>query len=308
MFKNEFGQVKSGYMIAAALLTVFIGQGIFMLPGMTLMSIIEISKEQTEMTMELDMGDMSPLFLVLTQGAATFGGLAATLVIFRAINKKNPNKLGVQGPAKDMMFGLVLGAGVMTIIFALLLMTGQITLINALSDPQFSAYTLAFVVIFILTGFFEEMFFRGYVMKTMIERNNKRWVIYVVSALVFGLVHITNPNVASMNGMVGIVNIILVGFLFAYMFETTKSLMLPIGFHITWNFFQGSVYGFSVSGIPPHGLYELDIAGGNDLLTGGTFGIEGGLMATLVIVISFFLTYAYTKKRQETAGTLLQNR
>src|SRR5699024_5798531 len=104
--------------------------------------------------------------------------------------------------------------------------------------------------------------------------------------------------------LVGIVNIILVGFLFAYMFEVTKSLMLPIGFHITWNFFQGSVYGFSVSGIPPHGLFEIHIDDGNSLFTGGTFGIEGGLMATIFIVVSFYLTQLYTKKRQKTEGTL----
>lgn len=88
------------------------------------------------------------------------------------------------------------------------------------------------------------------------------------------------------------------------MFEVTKSLMLPIGFHITWNFFQGSVYGFSVSGIPPHGLFEIHIDGGNNLFTGGTFGIEGGLMATIFIVVSFYLTQLYTKKRQKTEGTL----
>src|SRR5699024_12397888 len=101
-------------------------------------------------------------------------------------------------------------------------------------------------VIFILTGFFEEMFFRGYVIQTMKERNNKRWVIYVVSAVVFGLVHMTNPNVMSLNGIVGTVNIMLVGFLVAYMFEVTESLMLPIGIHITWNLFKGSAYGSAI--------------------------------------------------------------
>src|SRR5699024_10259538 len=144
------------------------------------------------------------------------------------------------------------------------------------SNLHFSSYTLAFVVICILTGFFVEMFFRGYVIQTMKERYNKRWVIYVVSAVVFGLVHITNSNVVSLNVIVGILNVILVGILLAVMFEVTRSLMLPRGFHITWNFFQGSVYGFSVSGIPPHGLFEIHIDGGNNLFTGGTFGIEGG--------------------------------
>src|SRR5699024_6181289 len=157
--------------------------------------------------------------------AGTFGGLAATLVAFRAINKKNPNKLGIQGPAKDMLFGLILGAGVMTIIFFILLFTDQITLINDWLTIYFIFYTLSFVVMFILSCFFVEMFFCVYVLITMYDRFNIRLFISVVSAVVFVLVYITYPNVMSLNGIVGIVNFILVGFLFAYMFEVTKSLM-----------------------------------------------------------------------------------
>src|SRR5699024_3334187 len=122
------------------------------------------------------------------------GGIVATLIIFRTINKKKPSKLKVRGPMTDMAYGLLLGAGAMTVIFFVLLLTNQITLANALSNHQFSYYTLAFAVMFILVGFFEEMFFRGYVMQTMIERHNKRWLIYMVSAFVFGIAHITNPN------------------------------------------------------------------------------------------------------------------
>ena len=299
MFKNKFGKVRSGWLIAFSGLMVLFGQTMFMMPGITMVSLLELSNEHADLALSTE--NMSPLLLVMTQGAGTFGGIAATLVVFRAVNKKNPNKLGIQGPPLDMLFGLLLGAGAMTVIFFVLLETNQITLMNQLSNPAFSMYTWAFLLVFILTGFFEEMFFRGYIMQTMLERGNKRWVIYIVSAVVFGLAHISNPNVQ----WIGIVNIILVGFLFAYMFETTKSLMLPIGFHITWNFFQGSVYGFPVSGLAPHGLYDVNVSTGYDLITGGSFGIEGGLMATLLIGISFVLTYLYTRKRQINNGTLI---
>src|SRR5699024_12529408 len=167
MFKNAFGQVTSGYLIASATLIVFVGQGIFMMPGATLVSIIEISKNQSGIAVETNLEEMSPLFLILTQAAGTFGGLAATLVAFRAINKKNPNKLGIQGPAKDMLFGFILGEGVMTIIFFILLFTDQITLINDWSTLNFSSYILVFVVLFILTVFFDVFLFRGFVIQTL---------------------------------------------------------------------------------------------------------------------------------------------
>src|SRR5699024_10456251 len=103
MFKNEFGQVSSGYLIASALLIVFVGQGIFMMPGATLVSIIEISKNQSDIAVETNLEEMSPLFLILTQGAGTFGRLAAILFAFSAINKKNLNRLVIQVTAKVML-------------------------------------------------------------------------------------------------------------------------------------------------------------------------------------------------------------
>ena len=129
---------------------------------------------------------------------------------------------------------------------------------------------------FILVGVSEEMFFRGYVMSTMASRGNKKWVIYVASAVIFSIAHGLNPNVS----ILGLTNIALVGILFAYMFFATNSLWLPIGYHITWNYFQGNVFGFPVSGTTPHGIYGVDVAAGRDWLTGGAFGLEGGLMAT----------------------------
>src|SRR5699024_2282354 len=136
-----------------------------------------------EVGISIDMTNASPWIILLTQGAGTFGGLAATLVVFRAVNKKNPNKLGIQGPVSDLFFGLLLGAGSITAIFFILLLSNNIELLHALSKPQFSLYTLVFLVLFILVGLFEEMFFRGYIMNTMTERGNKKWVIYVVSSI-----------------------------------------------------------------------------------------------------------------------------
>lgn len=288
MFRNKNKQVRAGWLIFIALLFVFIGQTIFMFPGMTLLTIVEISSGE----ISLDLGTMSPWMVLLTQGAGSLGGIAATLVVFRAINKKNPNQLGIQGPRVDFIFGLFLGAASIAAIFFILLATGDVTLLSSLLNPEITWYTLSFLILFIFVGFFEEMFFRGYVMKTMEERGNKKWVIYVVSALVFSLVHGTNPNVS----ILGLVNIALVGILFAYMFDMTKSLLLPIGYHITWNFFQGNVFGFAVSGTSPHGMYKIDV-GGNELLTGGSFGLEGGALATLLIIAGFFATYLYTKNR-----------
>lgn len=292
LFKNQDGQVRSGWVIAFALLMVFIGQTIFSLPGLTFISIYEISKAGMEI--EISMDNLNPWMLLFVQGSGTFGGIAATLVVFRAIHKKNPTLLGFSGKPKDLFFGLFLGAIAITVMFGLLFISGNIQLTNALSAPYISENLLIFLILFILVGVFEEAFFRGYIMNAMAERGNQKWVIYLTSAVIFGMVHLSNPNVK----FLGILNVILIGILFAYMFDKTKSLLLPIGFHITWNYFQGTVFGFPVSGTAPYGMYDIDVSGGSDWLTGGNFGLEGGLLTTLMIVMLFGVVYLYTRNRK----------
>lgn len=290
MFKNEANQVRAGWLILLAFVSMFIAQQIFAVPGSVVLTLIDFPFQDGNYMIDLNAAfDRHPWVFLMTQGGGTVGGMLATVLLWRFVNKGTLKELGFRGSLKDFSFGLFLGALSIFFIFLMLLATGNITLQNPLSKPEFSIYTLTFLLLFILVGFFEEMFFRGYVMSTLESRGNRKWVIYVVSALVFSLMHGANPNVS----VLGLVNIALVGILFAYMFDVTKSLWLPIGYHITWNYFQGNVFGFAVSGISPHGIYNVSIESGNDVLTGGAFGLEGGLFATLLIVVSFFATKLY---------------
>lgn len=294
MFKNSQDQIRSGWIILIGLIAIYIFQSIFSIPGMIFLAVTEFTNQSAAITIDMISAfENRPWVLLLTQGGGTIGGILATILLWKFLNKKTLKELGFKRSWKDFLFGLFLGAISITLIFLLLLATGNIKLLNAFSQPDFNAFTLSFLIMFILVGFFEEMFFRGYVIKTMASRQNKKWVIYLVSAVVFSIVHGVNPNVS----IIGLINIVFVGLLFAYMFEQTNRLWLPIGYHITWNYFQGSVFGFAVSGISPHGLYQIDITNGNALLTGGAFGLEGGLFATIFILIGFLITWLYTKNR-----------
>lgn len=291
MFKNTNGQVRSGWLIILALIIMFAAQMIFSIPGTFLLILKEAVIEEGGISFEIN-GSNEWVFL-LTNGIGTLGGLIAVLLVWRFINKEKFTRMGLRWQSNDLIFGLVFGALSITIIFIFLYATGQITLVNTFSSPEFSIFTLLFFIMFIFVGLFEEILFRGYIISTMASRNNKKWFIYVTSALIFSIVHGTNPNVT----MLGLVNIALVGLLFAYMFDLTKSLWLPIGYHITWNFFQGNVFGFAVSGLPSNSIYTIEQQTENSLLTGGTFGLEGGLLATFMIIISFFITYLYGKRK-----------
>ena len=132
---------------------------------------------------------------------------------------------------------------------------------------------------FVAVGFFEEILCRGYLM-TAFKTTRNRPVIFCASALIFSLLHLMNPGVTPLS----LVNIFLVGILFAYMFVRTGRLWLPIGYHITWNFFQGNVFGLLVSGTEAASVTQTRAAEAN-LLNGGAFGPEGGIFVTLVILL-----------------------
>lgn len=73
---------------------------------------------------------------------------------------------------------------------------------------------------------------------------------------------------------------------------------MPIGYHITWNYFQGSVFGLPVSGNKSAGLYTSKLVEYN-ILNGGGFGPEGGLVVTAIIILSIALFAVYAKKKTE---------
>lgn len=294
LFKNERNQVRAVWLILITFVAMFIAQQLFALPGIFALMLVDFSSlgngSEAEVMNSLD---SHPWLFLLTQGGGTIGGMVITVLLWKFMNKRTLKDLGFRGTLKDLGFGLLLGALSIFVIFVLLYVTGNAKLLNTFTTPEFSTYTVTFLILFIIVGFSEEMFFRGYVMSTMANRGNPRWLMYVVSAVVFSLAHGMNPNVS----ILGLVNIALVGVLFAYMFIATNSLWLPIGYHITWNYFQGNVFGFAVSGITPHGIYNVSVEGGNDLLTGGAFGLEGGLLATLLIVLGYFVTKMYAKNK-----------
>ena len=71
---------------------------------------------------------------------------------------------------------------------------------------------------------------------------------------------------------------------------------MPIGFHITWNYFQGYIFGVQVSGREVgKAMYLIEVK--NHFMTGGSFGFEGGLVNTIVVLLSIMFVFLYCKSR-----------
>ncbi len=127
----------------------------------------------------------------------------------------------------------------------------------------------------------EEIIFRGYPFQRLVESIGAVGAILILSVL-FGAIHLSNPN----STWVGAANTALVGIPFSIAYLRTRTLWLPIGMHFAWNFVQGIVLGLPVSGIRiPVSLLRAEVKG-SELLTGGSYGPEGGLLATGIIVLA----------------------
>lgn len=143
----------------------------------------------------------------------------------------------------------------------------------------------------VIVAFAEEIVFRGYILNNLLESANK-WVAVLISAFIFALVHMANPNFS----VVAAVNIFLAGILLGINYAYTKNLWFSILLHFAWNFMQGPILGYEVSGMQLQSLLSHEVKG-NELLTGGHFGFEGSLVATVLLLLAIgVLVWVYEKK------------
>ena len=214
----------------------------------------------------------------------------------------------------DLLFGLGLGVVLMVTIFFVQLSAGWITISQKcyVMEPTYS-FIFPFVVFFVLflsVGIAEELTTRGYLLKNLAEGFNLKFIgpkgavilAWIITSIVFGLFHFTNPNAT----LVSTVNIMLGGLFLGLGYVLTKELAIPIGLHITWNFFQGNVFGFPVSGtdVPAKvvTLFKIE-QGGPDLWTGGVFGPEAGLVGLCAMLSGSVLTIGWIRITRGASGS-----
>ncbi len=150
---------------------------------------------------------------------------------------------------------------------------------------------VTFFIAFIFVGWNEELLSRGYHLQTIASGLNLFWGV-VISSAVFGLLHLGNPNAT----WVSAAGIFFAGVYLAYGYIRTRQLWLSIGLHIGWNFFEGVVFGFPVSGLDIYALTRIKVQG-PELWTGGAFGPEAGLIVLPSLLLGAGLIYLYTLKR-----------
>ncbi len=236
------------------------------------------------------------LLSLLEGGVYLAGVLLLTWAFCRYLDRKPLVSLGLgkRGWLPNTAVGLGLGGGLIFLVFVVMLAAGWLTVEP--SHPSLLPF-LASVLSWAALSFVEELTFRGYIMQGLA----KAWAMPVavaVSSLLFGMVHIIDPNVQ----FLAILNICVAGLFFAVAYLVTRSLWLPAGIHIGWNLTEIQVLGFPGSGHTEPSLLTTTVTG-PEVLTGGAFGPEGGLLALaawslgILLLLGYWMAYGRKKGR-----------
>lgn len=200
--------------------------------------------------------------------------IAAYFGLVRLFERRRAMELVLsQAAARLAGAGASLGVLLFSIVMTTLLLTGHARLLDDVSPLGCTFALLAALFAAIM----EELLFRGMLFR-LIERHAGTTAALLVSALVFGLVHASNPGATWLSSMAIALE---AGLLLGAAYAKTRTLWFPIGLHLGWNFTESGIFGAHVSGVSVVGLVESDFVGAR-WMTGGAFGPEAGLPAVVV--------------------------
>lgn len=255
-------------------------------------------------------------------------GVAIAFLVFAAlgigwfVDRRRFRDLGFELDgqwALDAIAGFAVGLGMVGAVVVVLRLTGMATLVDAhtVSEPDLliagdSAGTsfLYGLLFFGAWGALEEILLRGYLLVNTAEGlrgylPDARTAVSIgilVTALVFGLLHAANPG----GTILSLPNLTLIGVFLAITFAVTGQLAFAIGVHVAWNLALGSLFGLPISGLTTDAALVPVQVDGPTLVTGGTFGPEGGLIMAVAFAVAVggFVWWA----RRQHGGVVLEER
>lgn len=235
-------------------------------------------------------------------------GIGSVWIAATVLDKRPLTEYGISWSSpwkKELLVGLVLGAAAMTVIFIIEWFAGWIEVTgfgwDRVSPVPYYLWILSYFIAMVIIGFYEELIFRGYQILNMVEGfysskiNLNTAVLFAIaiSSVIFGVLHAGNPNATTISTL----NIIFAGVIIAIPYLVTGRLAISIGIHISWNFVQGGLFGFAVSGTRFRGSLIQIEQYGSPYITGRNFGPEAGLLGIFGIILILILFYFYIKQQ-----------
>jgi membrane protease YdiL (CAAX protease family) len=189
---------------------------------------------------------------------------------------------------REAILGLVMGVAVgLAVVVGMFILGGVRWTSEAGQVSGFVTGGLLSLWFFTLPAAAEVALFRGYLLQARAERWGSLAALWVTSIL-FGLIHLGNPNTST----VGIGNIVMAGLFLGALYLKTASLWWASAAHLGWNWTLGFLADVPVSGLElvDSPLYE-GVPQGGELISGGDFGPEGSLVATVGLALAAYLVW-----------------
>jgi len=227
-----------------------------------------------------------------------FKGIIASILVvssykifYKLIEKREVVEISIKGIGKNFMLGIFIGAILqcLTILIIYLLNGFKVVAINPVSFIIIPL-TIAFTV-----AIFEEILIRGILFR-IIEEKLGSYITLIISAIIFGGLHLLNPNSSLPSAAcVAVEGGLLLGAAYIY----ARNLWFPIAIHFSWNFIQSGILGAITSGNEKtNSLLTTQITGAK-IITGGDFGPEGTIQAIIFCSVATIILLYLSKKQNK---------
>ncbi len=217
--------------------------------------------------------------------------LVAYLLLVLLVERRRPSEMTLRKLPLQAATGLAVGVVLLGVVIGIIGLAGSYHVSGTNGDV---AWLPMILMVGLGAGISEEIVFRGVLLR-IVEEGLGSWFALLLSALLFGLVHLGNPN-ATLWSAIAIA--IEAGILLGTAYMATRSLWLCMGLHAAWNIMEGPVFGTPVSGIASHGWLQSSLSG-PDWISGGSFGPEASVVtvACCLVLSGIFLAIAIRRGR-----------
>lgn len=214
--------------------------------------------------------------------------LITYIFLFKIYERRKITELSNNRFFKNVTTGIFLGTALQSLTILVIFLKGGYSIVTInpvlfLVPPFTMAITSAII---------EEILLRGIIFRITEEKLGSYFAL-AVSSLIFGALHLANPN-TSVIATIGLA--IQAGLLLAAAFIYTRNLWFPIAIHFSWNFTQSAIFGANVSGNTMSKTLITSKIEGATWFTGGLFGPEGSIQATIFCLIASIILLTLSHK------------
>lgn len=228
---------------------------------------------------------------LMTGIVAALLAIVTYTLLFRYYENRRITEFSGKGILKSLTVGIILGAVLQSLTILVIYLKGGYTIVSI--NPVI--YVLPPLTMAFTSAVIEETLIRGIVFRIMEEKLGSYFAL-IISALLFGLLHLGNPN-SSLTAAIGIA--IQAGLLLAAAYIYTRNLWFPIAIHFAWNFTQSAIFGALVSGTSVSKTLITSEIKGAEWFTGGQFGPEGSVQATVFCLIATIVLMVLSHKEEK---------